>query len=252
MKRLLYCALVLFVLSSAVSAANFVFPKPQGYVSDYAETLDSETRLRIEQMARVVEQQTGIEIAVVIVRSTLPYDHLEYANRLFANWHIGKAGQDNGVLLLLALNDRKVKIETGYGIEDVITDGTAGEILNQYVMPKLHDGNYSEAMYNGALGIAKTIADKYKFTLDGTYYPVEQDTDASANVLQAIFIIFFVLLLMNSRFCWLLFFLGGGPRDNGFGSFGGGFGSFGGGGGGGGFSGFGGGMSGGGGASRGF
>lgn len=243
--------MLLASLVSVVGATTFVFPKPQGYVSDYADLLDSQTRLKIEQMARSVEQLTGVEMAVVIVKSTIPYDHLEYATRLFANWHIGKAGQDNGVLLLLALNERKIKIETGYGIEEIIPDGKAGEILDTYVMPKLRDGNYSEAMYNGALGIAQTIAAKYNVTIDGAYFPVEKEDDGSASVLQALFVLLFVLFVLNSRFGFIPLLVGG-PFYSGYGSFGGGFGSFGGSSGGSGFGGFGGGMSGGGGASRGF
>jgi uncharacterized protein len=246
MKRTLLSFLLALFLSSVVFAGvvNFVFPKPQGYVSDYADLLDSQTRLRIEQLARTLDLQTGAELAVVIVKSTLPYDYLEYANRLFANWHIGKAGKDNGVLLLLALNERKIKIETGYGIEDIITDGRAGELLDTYVVPKLRENNYSEAMYNGSLAIAKTIADHYKGSIEGDYYPVERTDDSSASVFQILFFLIVLSFVLNSRYGWLPFIWGSGslsgPGYSSFGSFGGGFGSFGGG------------MSGGGGASRSF
>ena len=78
MKKVVLLAFVLlFLITAQVSAKKFVFPRPQGYVSDYANVMDRKTRLRIENLGRELERKTGTELAVVIVKTTLPYDHLE-------------------------------------------------------------------------------------------------------------------------------------------------------------------------------
>ncbi|MBU0579799.1 MAG: TPM domain-containing protein, partial [Candidatus Margulisbacteria bacterium] len=232
-KRILIVAgIIIFFITSAAYALKFVFPQPQGYVSDYANALDRQTRLRIENLGRVLERNTGSEMAVVIVKTTLPYDHLEYANRLFAHWRVGKEGQDNGVLFLLALKEQKVRIEVGYGLEEIINDGKAGEILDKFVIPKFKEGKYSEGLYNGSLAIAQTIGEHYKVPIVGDFYPVQEVKETSADLLYSLFFLLFIFLVFSSRlglFPWI--FLGGfgSSHSSGFGSFGGGFGGFGGG-----------------------
>ncbi|MFC1517874.1 TPM domain-containing protein [Candidatus Margulisiibacteriota bacterium] len=237
--------LIVFILIFAVilpaQALKFVFPRPQGYLSDYANLIDRPTRLRIENIGRTLERRTGAELAVVVVKSTLPYDHLEYANRLFAHWQIGKEGQDNGILLLLALKEKKIRIETGYGIEEIIPDGKAGEILDKFVIPKFREDQYAEGVFNGALAIAQTIGQHSGVKITGEYYPVQEYQDDSADLLATIFTIFFLFFIFSGRvgiFPFLLFGGFGSHSSRGYGSFGGGFGGFGGG------------ISGGGGASR--
>ena len=231
-KRAVLIILCLLLLAAPVYALKFVFPQPQGYVSDYADCLDANARLRLENLARELERRTGVELAVVIVKTTLPYDHLEYATRLFAHWHIGKEGQDNGVLLLLSMKERKVRIETGYGIEEIIPDGKAGELLDKYVVPKLRSEEYAQALYNGAFAIADTLGQFYHVNITGEYYPVQQAEDAPQEILQILFFCLLIVLLASSRFGWwplIIMNNYGGYRPSGFGSYGGGFGGFGGG-----------------------
>jgi uncharacterized protein len=239
----LICLAFTFLFINVSFAYNPNFPKPQGYVSDYASVIDRQTRVKIEHLARSLEQKTGTELAVVTVKSTLPYDHLEYANRLFAYWQIGKSGKDNGVLLLLDIKGRKVRIETGYGMEKIITDGKAGEILDLYVLPKFQKRLFAEGLFNGALAITHTIADFHDVEIDGNYYPVTQRAANTQDLFSSIFSLIFIILVLSGRLGILPFLMFGGfggRHNSGFDSFGGGFGGFGGG------------FSGGGGASRGF
>lgn len=229
MKKISLIILVCFcILAAPVLAKKFVFPRPQGYVSDYADVLDRKTRLRIENLGRELERKTGAEIAVVIVKTTLPYDRLEYANRLFANWHIGKEGQDNGVLLLLSMRERKVRIETGYGIEEIIPEKKAEEILSKYLLPKFREDKYQEGLYNGALGIAKAIGANYGVKISGVYYPVQQIEENTIELMQILIILLVLLLAMIIKFgAWPKIFIKiQHIYPNSFGSFGGSLGEF--------------------------
>jgi len=128
-----------------------------GYVNDFADLIPGDTEAQLENTLRQFEQETTVEIAVVTVFS-LNGDTIEdYAARLFEQWGIGKKDVDNGVLLLLAFAERDVRIEVGYGMEPYITDGQAGRILDQQVVPHLMQNNYSLGLLTGVRGIAQVI-----------------------------------------------------------------------------------------------
>lgn len=116
----------LVVLQVTLLAA---FPRPDGYVNDFADVLTSDDEAYLENYLRTLEAETSAEVAIVTVTSMEGMTIEEYANRLFADWGIGKAQTDNGVLLLVAPDDRAVRIEVGYGAEGILPDGLAGEII---------------------------------------------------------------------------------------------------------------------------
>src|SRR5690348_9508325 len=97
--------------------------KPQGYVSDFAHVLSSDTRQALEAKLSNFERATTNEIAVVTVPSLEGDTEEDYAVRLFKEWGIGKKGKDNGVLILIAPHERRARIEVGYGLEEVLPDG---------------------------------------------------------------------------------------------------------------------------------
>ena len=223
------------------------FPGYVGYVNDFAGVIPEDTRQKITDLAGEVEQKTGAQIAVVTVDSMQGLTVEDYATRLFETWKIGQAENDNGVLLLLAMAERRLRIEVGYGLEPVLTDGTCGSILDTYVRPHALDGNYGDGLYRGALAVADVIARDAGVQITGVPdAPRRTGSSAGGLVMLAVFIL--LMILTKGRLLpWILLgMLSGGGRGGGGSSFGGG-GSFGGG-----FGGFGGGMSGGGGASRGF
>jgi len=217
--------------------------RPQGFVNDYAGLLSLQTKNRLESILTETEKRSGIEFAVVIVQSMEGNTIEEYAEKIFSSWKIGKKGKDNGVLLLVSLSERKVRIETGYGLEEVLTDGLCGEILDRYFSPYARNSEYDKAFIETVSKIISILSERYGFTIDG----LSSETDTKSISFLNLLILIFILSIIFGRF-WFLFF----PF------FGGRFirGSFFGGGGGfrgtGGFGGFGGGLSGGGGASRGF
>ncbi len=133
------------------------FPKPVGFVNDFAGVIPDDTESQLETSLQQFEQEKTVEVAVVTVTS-LEGDTIEgYAVRLFQEWGIGKKGEDNGVLLLVAVGERDVRIEVGYGMEPYITDGQAGRILDERVIPDLRQDNYAMGILRGIQGIEQAI-----------------------------------------------------------------------------------------------
>ncbi len=267
MKKLLLAALF---LAAALGAAAQPIPRPSGFLNDFAGVIDAAEAERMETLAAAVKERTGAEIAVVTVESFAPAaDIEEFAVELFRSWGIGEKGRDNGVLLVLAMKERRVKIEVGYGLEGAVPDAMAGRILDAAVLPPFREGRFGEGLLRGAEALAAAVAkenniDPAEFRLPASAVKAVRTSQKDGlGLAEIIFLIVFFSIWGPGFFGGILMALlrsggGRGYRGGGFGSGGfrsGGFGSggFGGfGGGGGGFGGFGGGGSGGGGASRGF
>jgi uncharacterized protein len=237
-----------FLLLSAVtfSFADNQWPSPQGYVNDLAQVIPADQKQTLENFLGQVEQQTGSQIAVVTIPSVDGGDIDGAAVDLFKKWGIGQKGKDNGVLILAAIQDRKMRIEVGYGLESVITDGTAGDIIRENIRPQFRQGDYGGGLTSGAAEVAQLIAQSEGVTLNGQI-PVDPDQGRGAHLIGELIVLGVFLLFIIITRGWGLFFGGG---FYGGGRWGGG--GFGGSSGGGGFGGFGGGGSGGGGASGGW
>ena len=146
---LLTIAAILACGSPAADAASELLPKPaqREYVVDTAGIVSAEDRAQIEKIGEELREKTKAEIVVVTVHTLDGADIESYANKLFRSWGIGDAKQSNGVLLLIAKDDRKFRIEVGYGLEGEITDGRSGEILDK-MKPYFRDEKYSEGVLN--------------------------------------------------------------------------------------------------------
>jgi uncharacterized protein len=243
--------LVLILILGSVTLTAAEFPKPEGYVNDFAGVIDDASKQQMDGIIRAVERATGAEISVVVVQSIEPYGSIEeYGVAIASEWGIGKEGKDNGVLLLLSMKERRIRLDVGYGLEGAIPDGLAGQIIDDSVLPSLQAGDYGGGLLKGVQAVAGIIAKEYDVDL-GAYDLSESRKYTRTGVPGLGFIVFIIIamLLGGGRFIFPLLFLGG-MTSRGF--FGGGFGSGGSSFGGGGFGGFGGGGFGGGGASRGF
>ena len=157
-RPLLIGFIIVLVLTGIAGAAKMQFPRYYGFVNDYANILDADTIEKIEGLCRSLEAKTSAELAIAVVKTVSPLDSKDYAVKLFESWKIGKKGKDNGILILLAVEDRRVEIEVGYGLEGVINDAKAGQILDEYVVPYLKEGKFAEGLYNGARAIADRIS----------------------------------------------------------------------------------------------
>jgi len=228
-------------------------------VNDFARIIDPESAQQIDWISRSLKAASGDVIAVATVPTVEPYaDINEYAVKLFENHGrgIGDKGKDNGVLIVAALKERKVRVEVGYDLEQWITDGFAGETIREFITPSFRQGRYGAGLVAGTDRIAGRIARGRGVSLEGARVPNAPSTDGGWGLpIWAILLLFLIF--------WLLSRSSGGPRtrywgggpwsgwSSGVGPFGGGW-SSGGGSFGGGFGGFGGGRSGGGGASGGW
>jgi uncharacterized protein len=183
---------------------------PTGYVNDYVHVLTQEQKQTLEQKLVTFNASTTNEVAVVLVQN-LQGDYIEhYASELFSAWHIGKAKQDNGILLLVSLDERAVRIEVGYGLEGVLTDAMASKIIRTDIQPA-----FKVADFYG--GIDKALDDIISAT-QGEYssqdIPEESEKDIEWWVMVVIFLIFQGLsfiasVLARSKSWWAGGVLGG-------------------------------------------
>jgi uncharacterized protein len=232
-------------------------------VNDFAGVIDAESERAMEALIRSLQQASGDVVVVAAVDTFAPYgDIREYAVRMFENHGkgIGQSGRDNGLLIVLAVTDRRVQVEVGYELEQFITDGFSGETSRRDMAPEFKRGEYGRGLLAGVTRIVGRIAEGRNVTLQGirTRPPRRQDPSPGmgrtllVGLLVLVFVINGIAARIRGRRGWRRW---GGPWGgwhSGVGPFGGGFGGmrgggFGGGGFGGGFGGFGGGRSGGGG-----
>ena len=256
------CGVTLLAVMVAVqsAAAQDLPPELTQTVNDFAHVIDAPSSRAMETLIRSLQNASGDVVIVATIPTFKPYgDIREYAVKMFENHGkgIGQRGKDNGLLVLLAVQDRQVWVEVGYDLEQFVTDGFAGETSRQYMAPEFRRGAYGPGLLAGVSRIVGRIAQGRNVTLQGVPQPSRQapDVGSGGNVLLALFVLFIVLNAIartrrRRRFGpgW-----GGGGWsgwNSGVGPFGGGFGS--GGGFGGGFGGFGGGRSGGGGGGAGW
>jgi len=248
-------AICLCLVSQAV-ADEVPYPNPRGYVNDFANLLNSSDKRKVEALGYQLQQKTTAQIAVVTLGSTKPLEIEDYAVRLFEKWGIGQKGKDNGVLLLVAVNDRKVRIETGYGLEGALPDAICNQIIQQHIIPYFKQGKFSEGVTISSFAIVQLVAKEYNAELSDIVG--EEHIPAGLKpvhpliaLLQVLFYLVMMIMFLGLRLGLFGFLLmGSGRRRGGYwhgGGYGGSSGGFGGG-----FGGFGGGFSGGGGASGGW
>jgi uncharacterized protein len=255
----LFC---IFFFSGNSISAEISFPEPRGLVNDFADVIPQPEEQEILAVTSELMEKTGIPIVVVTMPDVGGEEYNDYANQLYEAWGIGKKGEDKGVLIFVTIKERKMRIETGYGVEGILPDGLAGEIRDSYMLPYLKQDRFGEGILNGTMAVAMIIAKASGVELTGYTQVNRPQTRINSRFYLLPIIIIILFLIMGGRGrggLWLLLPLLMGSsgyrgsnryRNSGFGGFGGGFGGFGGGGGG--FGGFGGGMSGGGGAGGGF
>ena len=243
-------ALALAVLAHAQEPGQAPsVPEPVGFVNDHAGKLDESTRARLEAFLDQLKQKTGAEFAVLIVPTTAPMSPSEYKVEVFRRWGLGRKGEDDGLLMLVALEEREVRFETGYGLEGTLPDGLQSRIFRNEMAPRFREDDWAGGVTAGVLACAARIAAEKGVTLewDGRelrYRAAERGLPPMVlGLIIAIVVLFVVMRVIGGgggvgrgrgrRRGWYL-----GPGS--FGGFGGGFG-------GGSFGGFGGGASGGGG-----
>ena len=163
-RRIAVCA-ILSALAVASLAGQEALPQPTGFINDYAGVLDERGSARLEGLAGELRAKTGAEVAVAVLESLGGESLEDYTNRVAEHWGVGDQA-DRGVLLLLAIQERLLRIEVGYGLEGIIPDGAAGEIRDS-MTPYLRQGDYNAAVAVAVGSIAATIAADAGVTLSG-------------------------------------------------------------------------------------
>jgi uncharacterized protein len=154
-----WCRLVaaMALMVSGGWAVDWKTLKPQGYVSDFAGVVDPTSRARLETYGAEVERSTGVQMALVTISSLEGEPIEDVANTIFRAWGVGQKGKNEGIMLLLAVNDRRSRLEVGYGLEPILPDGLVGSMLRE-MRPALRRGDYGDALVAAAETIGTTIA----------------------------------------------------------------------------------------------
>ena len=236
----LFKVLVFLVCVTAITgvlgAAETDLPSPTGRVNDYTGTLSAKTRTEVESFLNFVKEKTTAEIAVAVVKTTAPLTVEQYAVELFQKWGVGEKGKDNGVLVLVAKDDRKMRIEVGYGLEGAIPDVTCKDIIDGVMAPSFRNGDFDGGVSGAVLALAKLIAREYNvdidFTKEAANLPAPSYSTGGADngwVIALVWIFLVLIIAINSRskrkgFYWSNGYYGsfGGGSSGGFGGFGGG------------------------------
>jgi uncharacterized protein len=218
--------------------------RPSGYVVDLAGVIGANAERSLNTYLRELEVKTTAQVVVLTIKSLDGEDIGGFSLRIAEKWKLGQREKDNGVLITVALDDKKYRLEVGYGLEGVLPDSFVGTIGRQYLVPHFRKGDYSTGIATAALAVINRIADNAEVEISGMPR-VRQGTPQQRKKPTLIGTIFSILVIIgliylfirNPRlFMFLLMFsmMGGGRRGwGGGGGFGGGGGGFGGGGGGG-------------------
>ena len=159
---LLLLALPLAALVGAALAALPIPPPPDHRINDYAGVLSADDRARLEEKLRARERESRNQVVVAIFRSLQGESLEDYSIRLAQSWRVGQKGLDNGVIFVVFVEDRKMRLEVGYGLEPKLTDALSSQILRQVVAPRFREGKVAEGIAAGLDAIEQAIAGAYK------------------------------------------------------------------------------------------
>lgn len=249
--RVLYAGLVLLLwVFALVAQAELKFPELTGRVVDNAQMIEPSVREQLTQQLQAHEKATGEQLVIVTLPNLQGTDIADFGYQLGRYWGIGQKDKNNGALLIVARDERKLRIEVGYGLEDRLTDAQSSVIIHQVITPAFKAGNFSKGISDGVAAMLVVLGGN---PLDEPSTVYESSGDPSDDFISrhpGLFVFLLLLFILTAFVCQMLGILPAGR--GGSGGSGGGFGGGGfGGGGGGGFSG-GGGSFGGGGSSGGW
>lgn len=237
LKKLLLTLVALchfFLYPCALWAAPQIPPRPTRsiYVQDLAGVLDENTKSTINGYGSTLDGRTGAQIVVLTVPSLNGAPIEDYSLAVLRGWGIGSKEKNNGVLLLIAVNDRKSRIEVGYGLEGALPDGLTGRMQDRYLIPYMKQGDYSRGVLNTYAALLQTVSKEYGIEVQNMQPEAAPDAHASPLTLLDKLLLFggLVVLILVDQFLfhgaivrfllYLLFFRGG--RGGGGGGFGGG------------------------------
>ncbi|MFI5178452.1 MAG: TPM domain-containing protein, partial [Vicinamibacterales bacterium] len=168
---------VTLAVASPVRAQDL--PRLTAPVNDFAHVIDADSAADMDRHIRALQTASHDTVIVVTVNSFAPDGSIEeYATRLFEHAGIGQKGQDNGVLIVLAVSERRVKIEVGYGLEEFVTDGFSGDTIRQQMLPEFRAGRYGAGLLAGTDHVIRRIAEARGVTLQDVPLPTSRERDS--------------------------------------------------------------------------
>jgi uncharacterized protein len=200
-KALLFITLLFF---ASLSMAEVAVPPLKARVTDLTGTLSANQIAQLEQKLASFESKKGSQIAVLIVPTTQPETIEQYSIRVVDEWKLGRKGVDDGILLLIAKQDRTLRIEVGYGLEGVLPDAVAKRITDEIIVPKLRQGDFAGGIAAGIERIARVIEGEPLPAPQGQWGKGE-GTTATADILVNNLIFVFILLIILARFLQSMF-----------------------------------------------
>ncbi len=195
MKRITYITFVFFLVTEAALSALTV-PQLKGYVNDYAGLLSPSEEQQISQLFSNINQKTSDQGALLIIPALNGESIESFSMKVAEKWKLGTAGKDNGFLILLAMKEKKVRIEVGYGLEELMTDAKSGYIIREIIIPEFKKGNFANGLYNGVAAVGTVLGVSTGFTEEVTS-PVSKKNNTSS-VIPFNFIVFIFFILMSS------------------------------------------------------
>lgn len=197
-KKILVAFITVLTFLFTIDVNALVEPTPEFYINDYANILSEETEAYILNTSVALEKATSAQVVVVTVPNLEGRTIEGYATDLFRSYGIGDAEKDNGLLLLLALEERQFRVEVGYGLEEILPDGLTGRYQDQYIIPYLSEDRWDKGIKNGYNAFVQKICEDYEITdleieevtvlpVDDTYEYAENDDFPTACTLGFIF-----------------------------------------------------------------
>lgn len=246
MRRFISLFLLFLVITSFTLNVNAVVPElpqqPYAYVMDLAGIITPQAERTLNAYLRRLEELTTAQVVILTIDSLEGEPIEEFSIRLAERWKLGQKGKDNGLLIIIAVKDRKYRFEVGYGLEPVIPDSFAGSLGRRFFVPYFRQGPFSEGIILATKAIAEKIAEAEGVQIEPPTnvrgpsertHTVKKKIGLFDIIIGFLVFSFLLCLLIRHPELFLLLFIGGGRGGGGWSSGGGGFGGFGGGGGGG-------------------
>lgn len=189
------CCLLLAFTASAWAITPF---KVTEYVTDRAEIIPTEQQRQLEGVLQKYSQDTGNQLLVITIPSLEGEELVSFTEDLFELNKPGQAGKDNGLILLVSLEEREIRIETGYGLEEVVPDGRAGELIRTEIVPRFKSGDYAGGITAAVLQLIQYITPDYTVSIDHPA-PISSEEDFSLADLLVIAIVIILIIMFSGR-----------------------------------------------------
>lgn len=203
-KRVVLVSISLF-LSAFVFAAKI--PEYKGRVNDYANVISKGDETEIEKYLQMLDEQTGVQLMVLTVQNMGGDDISSYSMKVAEKWGTGHKGKDDGVLLVVAMDEHDLRIEVGYGLEDKLTDAKCGLIIRNVMIPEFKNGNYSGGIVKGVKNIAGIASDNAELVSKRVLNDEEEESGIEGFIILVVWMFFFFIVVSSKGGIWKWLFI---------------------------------------------